>query len=146
MSRPAEVLLAALLAACSASSDPGGEDPRAVPRCANPAKGVEGFVLVRTREVPHPEHVGVRLDYRSTDGERLVYLVGIGGEAGEGARDRGAVVLADGTEARLLGGGRIWALAWREAGPCGDVEIVGNGMDRRRFLELMRETGLVPRD
>ena len=138
------VLLAAILAACSPADEPGGGDPRAVPRCTNPAKGVEGFVLTRTREFPERGHVGVRLEYRSPRGERLFYLVGISGEVGEGLPPVDEIELADGSDARLLGRGETWVLAWRDDPPCEPVAVVANGIGRARFLSLMRETGLVP--
>ncbi len=138
------VLLAALLAACSPAGETGGEDPRAVPRCTNPAKGVEGFLLVRTREFPERGHVGVRLEYRSPDGERLYYLVGISGDVGEGLPLADEIRLADGSAARLLGRGTTWILSWRDEPPCEPVAVIANGIGRARFLALMRESGLVP--
>ena len=138
------VAAAALLAGCGGGPErPDAPEAPPLPTCGNPAKGVKGFVLVERRQFRERDHVGVRLEYRDRDGRLLTYLVGVPGEVGEGLPLDRELHLADGNDGRLLGRGATWILAWDDEPPCTPVAVVGNRLARSRFLELMRETGLV---
>jgi hypothetical protein len=135
---------AVLLAGCGGGAEHAAT-PEAppLPRCGNPAKGVAGFVLVERREFRERDHVGARLEYRDREGRLLTYLVGVPGEVGEGLPLDRELRLADGNDGRLIGRGSTWILAWDDEPPCTPVAVIGNRLARPRFLELMRETGLV---
>ena len=134
---------ATLLASCTGGGE--GDGSPGAPRCANPVKGPDGWILVRTRDVREGDHVGVRQEYRDPRGRRLFFLLGISGEVGEGLPFAGTIPVADGSEARLLGRDLTWALAWEAEPPCSATAVIGQGMPRSRFLAEMRETGIFGR-
>lgn len=100
-------------------------------------------MLVRTSERRHTDHVGLHLVYRAPGGARLDYLVGVPGEVGEGLPLAGEPELATGERARLLGRDETWVLVWPEPPPCAQSAILGNGMDREEFDEVVEGTGIL---
>jgi hypothetical protein len=141
----AAVAAAILGAACTEEPSPRGQaTAAATPRCeALPGRGPEGFTLQRTREIEEADRVATRLDYRDPEGRRLVYLLGLSGEIGEGMPELGTTTLPDGQEGRFLGRGAAWMLVWEDAFPCPQVAVVGNGFDRPAFVRLLVAIGLV---
>jgi hypothetical protein len=149
----ATVAVAALAAACSGSGTPLGgagtssPSPHVAtrPRCTAPGTGLRGYVLVRTREIRFPDHVGVRSEFRDPRGRLLFFLVGIPGEVGEGlpvVEDE--LELVDGSVARVLGRGRTWVLAWSGEPPCDDLAVVGNELSRESFERALRGAHILP--
>lgn len=125
----------------TASASPDGTGD---PRCAVlPGLAPEGFALVRRRERPQADHVGLRLSYRAPDGRRLEYLLGIPGEVGEGLPLVDELELATGLRALLLGRDQAWILVWEDGPPCGQSAIIGNGFSEDAFLQLLNATGLL---
>lgn len=113
------------------------------PRCeALPGRAPEGFVLVRTRDVPAPSHIGTHRSYRSPEGARLDILLGAVGQVGEGIRLVEERELPSGLPARLLGEGRRWALVWEGEPPCVRNGIIVEGMGRAAFLGVLERMGL----
>jgi len=141
-------LAVAVVLGASCSGDPPAPEPTgdvsARPRCeALPGRAPEGFVLVETRDVPAPSHIGTRRSYRDPEGARLEILLGAVGQVGEGLRLVEERVLPSGASGRLLGEGRRWALAWEEDPPCLRNAIIAEGMGRSAFLEVLEGMGLV---
>ncbi len=142
---------AALAAACSGGGPPGPDppwaagDPGGRPRCdAAPGRSPVGFVLVGQRERRYADHVGVHETLRAPDGRRLDYLLGVTGETGEGLPLEAMLPLISGAEGRLLGRAETWILVWDAPRPCAQNTIVGNGMTRREFLDVLRGAGVLP--
>ena len=103
----------------------------------------EGFERTETFEEPYPDRVGVRLGWVDDEGRELHAFAGIPGEFGEGLPDAGTVELAAGGTGRLAGGvHEVWVLSWNEGGTCDPRVILGRGLDRRGFLELLRRAGV----
>lgn len=128
----------------AASRARGHGEPASPPRCdVLPGLAPEGFALVRDRDRPQGGRVGSHRTYRSPDGRRLDYLLGIAGEVGEGLPLAGTPALADGSPARLLGRATTWALVWSEPPPCDQSAIIGNGMTRGEFLALLAAAGVL---
>lgn len=101
-------------------------------------------MLVRTKNLPNPEFVAVRREYRDAEKRLLVYLLGVTGEIGERAPVAEKVTLTDDTEATLLGGPiGNWAITWQDELPCRQMSVVGNGFSRDEFEALMLEIGLL---
>lgn len=149
----AGVLAAAALAAACSKGGPAGPDPRRAardsagrPRCdAPPGSPPAGFVLVGQRERRYTDHVGVHQTLRAPDGRRLDYLLGVTGETGEGLPLEAMLLVVSGAEGRLLGRGGRWVLTWDAPEPCVQNTVVGNGMTRREFLDVLRGAGVLPR-
>lgn len=141
----AGLAVAAVLGA-SCTGDPPAPEPTAAgvrPRCDElPGRAPEGFVLVETRDVPAPSHIGTRRSYRDPEGGRLEVLLGAVGQVGEGLRLVEELTLPSGAPARLLGQGRLWALAWEGEPPCLRNAIIAEGLTRSSFLEVLERMGL----
>ena len=118
-----------------------------LPRCqVSPGSPPEGFLLVRTREIEYPDHVGVREEYRHDDGRLLVYLLGVTGEMGEGSPIAEEVELVTGEAATLFGSENTgaWSLVWAQDLPCPQVAVVGNGFTRDQFEGALEDIGVIP--
>ncbi|MFM8943798.1 MAG: hypothetical protein ACKOI0_00810 [Actinomycetota bacterium] len=102
-----------------------------------------GFRVTAAFSDPYPDRVASRTSLVDDAGRLLHRFAGVPGEIGEGLRSAGSIALASGGEARLLGRGRVWALAWTAAGPCGERAVLGAGFRRRAFLEALRGVGLL---
>jgi hypothetical protein len=114
------------------------------PRCETPpGRGPEGFTLKRTREFDEGDRVATRLDYLDSEGRRLVYLLGLSGEIGEGLPLVARTVLPGGQAGRFLGQGEAWMLVWEDPFPCPQMAVVGNGFGREGFVRLLVAAGLV---
>jgi hypothetical protein len=127
------------------ASDQGPTEPDGgKPTCqARPGRGVEGFMLVRTREIDEGEHVALREEYRDREGRRLYYLLGLFGEIGEGLAVRRQLELVNGERAVFLGRGENWILLYEDEFPCPQVAVIGNGFRRGEFLDLLVEASIV---
>ena len=137
-------LVVVLGASCSGDPAPEPTGAGARPRCeALPGRAPEGFVLVEARDVPSSSHIGTRRSYRDPDGARLEILLGAVGQVGEGLRLVEERVLPSGAPARLLGEGRVWALAWEGDPPCLRNAIISEGLGRSGFLSVLEGMGLV---
>jgi hypothetical protein len=114
------------------------------PRCETPpGRGPEGFTLERTREIDEGDWVATRLDYLDSEGRRLVYLLGLSGEVGEGLPLLARTTLPGGQAGRFLGRGEAWMLVWEDPFPCPQMAVVGNGFGRQGFVRLLVGAGLV---
>lgn len=87
--------------------------------------------------------MATRLDYRDPEGRRLVYLLGLSGEIGEGLPLVARATLPGGQEGRFLGLGEAWMLVWEDAFPCLQMAVVGNGFHRPGFVRVLADLGLV---
>jgi hypothetical protein len=107
--------------------------------------GLEGFVLVKSRDLDQGEHIAVREEYRDQRGRRLYYLLGILGAIGEGLPTAARLEMADGTPAVLLGTARTstWVLFWEARFPCPQMAVVGNGITRADFIDLLVRSGVL---
>jgi hypothetical protein len=105
---------------------------------------VEGFMLVRMREIDQGKHVAIREEYRDREGRRLYYLLGVFGEIGEGLSVRREFELVNGKRGTFLGRGENWILVYEDEFPCPQVAVVGNGFRRGEFLGLLVEASIVP--
>ncbi len=151
-SAAALILVAVLGAGCTEDRpvripEPAAASPEAgLPRCeASLGPPPDGFLLLRSREIRYPDHLGVREEYEHEDGRLLVHLLGITGEMGEGATVVEDVELASGEPATLFGSGgdRGWSVVWVGEHPCPQLAVVGNGFTRDEFLSAMTETGVL---
>lgn len=147
MRRAAVAALAAAVLGAACTEDRGSRPtPTAAgtPRCETPpGRGPEGFTLERTREIDEDDRVATRLDYRDPEGRRLVYLLGLSGEIGEGLPLVARTTLPGGPSGRFLGQGEAWILVWEEPFPCAQMAVVGNGFGREDFVRLLVAAGLV---
>jgi hypothetical protein len=146
------VLLAAALAT-SCTGDDSAAGPGTGPEVAGngkpvcrerPGRGVEGFVLVRTRQVDEGRHVALREEYRDGSGRRLFYLLGLHGGIGEGLVVRRHLELVNGHRAAFLGRGENWIVVYRDRFPCPQVAVIGNGFRRGEFLDLLVDASILP--
>jgi hypothetical protein len=138
-------VLAAVVAvagsACSRSGDPPVPSPS---RCEVDLEVPEGFRVTGTIEDPYPDRIGVRIDLRADGGRELHYFAGIPGEFGEGLPEHGSVDIRGGETGELLGDRTTWVLAWGSGTPCSPVVVLGNGIDRQAFMELLASAGALP--
>ena len=134
-------VLTLVACACGAATQPPPSSDRTT--CEVRFVTPEGFERTETFEEPYPDRVGVRLGFRDDEGRELHAFAGIPGEFGEGLPDAGTVRLASGGTGRLAGGPHaVWVLSWEEGGACDPRVVLGNGFDRRGFLELLGRAGI----
>ena len=131
------------LVSCSggAASAPGTTGP---PVCDAPFAPPAAFESTETFKEEYPDRIGVRLGYADEEGRELHAFAGIPGEFGEGLPDAGAIRLAGGWNGRLSGGPNdVWVVSWEEGGACDPRAVLGSGFDRRGFLAVLGDSGLV---
>lgn len=138
------VLVTAVLAGCGREAPHGHSPTEGETRCEAGFTTPEGFEPTETLEDPYPDHVGIRLGFRSDDGRELHYFAGIPGEFGEGLPDAGRVEVALGLDGPLQGSDRVWVLSWRAPGPCGVRAVLGSGFTRTEFIETLERAAIVP--
>lgn len=138
MRRAAGCIVAVVLAGCGGHR--GGEPPRCPPPIAAPA----GFALTAELLDRLPDRIATRSSLADARGRELHRFSGLEGEFGEGLPlVPPPLRLADGSTARLLGSGRVWALVWRVDGPCARRAVFASGFRRGAFLRVVAETGLL---
>jgi len=113
--------------------------------CTGDAPTPAGFRVSGRERVPQPGHVGTRIVMTDGWGRALHYEIGIAGEFAEGTTPRGPVTVLGGYEAQMYGAGSVWTVIWEEGGSCGDRVVIGNGISRRGFVEVMSEAGVIER-
>lgn len=92
-----------------------------------------------------PDRTATRSSLEDARGRSLHLFSGLEGEFGEGMPlVDDAVRLASGIDASMLGSGRVWALVWREDGPCASRAVFASGFRRGAFTRVLREVGLLP--
>jgi hypothetical protein len=137
--------LVAALALAGAACESSSGDPSSSPeprRCAPPLVVPEGFEVTGGLEDPHyDDHVGVRIDLVDADRRELHFFSGMRGEFGEGLPGRHDLDLGGGVTGILLGRDTTWVLQWETAPPCTPTVVLGTGMDRHAFEELLRDAG-----
>lgn len=120
----------------------GGEPPR----CPSPIAAPAGFDVVSEFGDAMPDRTATRSSLQDARGRSLHLFSGMEGEFGEGmAMVDEAVRLASGIDASLLGSELVWALVWRENGPCASRAVFASGFRREAFIRVMQEVGLLPR-
>jgi hypothetical protein len=139
----AALVVAAALAGPACGRSREAPDPGPV-RCRAPLAVPDGFRVTDRMQDPHPDRIGLRLDIADDRGRELHYFSGIQGEFGEGLPDRGRLVLRDGGSAALVGGGLTWALVWTTGSPCTPAAVLGTGMGRGEFRDLLQRAGALP--
>jgi hypothetical protein len=127
--------------ACSRAGEPPDPTPS---RCDVGLAVPDGFRVTGTMEDPYPDRIGVRLDLRADGGRELHYFAGIPGEFGEGLPGRGWIDVRGGETGKLAGADTTWVLAWGSGTPCTPVVVLGNGMERRAFMDLLANAGALP--
>jgi hypothetical protein len=111
-------------------------------RCEPALVAVEGFARTETSREVYADHVGVRLGF--WDGKRQLHvLAGIPGEVGEGLPIVDVVAITGGPPGRLLGGDRVWVLAWETTGPCANNALLGDGFTREAFTAVLVRAGVI---
>jgi hypothetical protein len=133
--------IAAAGPACSRSGVPPDAGPS---RCDVGLSVPDGFRVTGGIEDPYRDRIGVRIDLRADDGRELHYFAGIPGEFGEGLPERGSIDVRDGETGHLVGDGTTWVLAWGSGKPCAPVVVLANGMERREFMDVLRQAGALP--
>jgi hypothetical protein len=146
VARSGVVLSLALAAAGCTGGDGGGDDgPNpSSHRCYVPLVVPEGFEVTGGIEDPQRHHIGVRIDLADDRGAELHYFSGIPGEFGEGLPAHGQIELRGGATGILVGSDTTWLVEWETAPPCTPAVVLANGVDRRRFRELLGEAGALP--
>ncbi len=104
-----------------------------------------GFHAVRTFEERYPDHVGIRLSLRDERGRELHVFSGIPGEFGEGLPADGRVTVTGSGQVGLVGSRRVWVLWWEVEDACTPRAVLGNGLTRNEFLQVLAASGLVER-
>jgi hypothetical protein len=138
------VSLLAVAAACVGSGRGGAEtSPSGPPTCEVRFTVPAGFRVTESFEDPYPDHVGVRMGFRDPRRRELHYFAGIPGEFGEGLPLGRRVAVTTGEQARLLGEGDVWVLAWETSGPCAAHAVLGRDFTREEFLRMMVDSGVV---
>jgi hypothetical protein len=115
-------------------------------RCEVPLVTPAGFHVTGGIDDRRPDHVGVRVDLVDDGGRELHYFSGIAGEFGEGLAPAGSVRTFDGTRALVSGSGQTWVVSWERGGPCASIAVLGTGMSRRAFRDLLRQAGALADD
>jgi hypothetical protein len=128
-------------AACGTGSADGPAGKDAPPRCAPPLVVPDGFEVTGGLEDPHDDRIGVRIDLVDADRRELHYFSGIRGEFGEGLPGHDRLDLGGGVSGVLLGRDTTWVLQWETPAPCTPTVVIGNGMPRRAFEDLVRSAG-----
>jgi hypothetical protein len=136
------------LAACAGGAGPpphpGATSRTGSPLCDAPFAPPAGFEPTETFKEAYPDRIGVRLGYADEEGRELHAFAGIPGEFGEGLPDAGTVKLAGGGSGRLSGGpNEVWVVSWEEGGACDPRAVLGSGFDRRAFMAVLEDSGLV---
>lgn len=136
------------LAACAGGAgsppDAGPTAPANSPLCDAPFAPPAGFEPTETFKEEYPDRIGVRVGYADEEGRELHAFAGIPGEFGEGLPDAGTVKLVGGGSGRLSGGpNEVWVVSWEEGGACDPRAVLGSGFDRRAFMALLEDSGLV---
>lgn len=134
-------LLSVTLTSCAPQPAPAA-DPIA---CEVPVPDPPGFAHRATFEDASGGHIAVRRGLADPRGAELHLFAGVAGDFGEGLDPSGTVPLADGGLARLVGRARTWVVVWDVTGPCTPHAVLGTGIGRRRFLDVLCEVGLLAR-
>jgi hypothetical protein len=142
-SGPVRFAVAALVALVVSACDGGDGVDEPSRRCEVPLVVPEGFEVTGGIDDPQRDWTGVRIDLTDDGGAELHFFSGIRGEFGEGLPVHGRIALADGKTAVLVGRDTTWLLEWTTAPPCTPTVVLANGVDRRRFRELLEEAGAV---
>jgi hypothetical protein len=138
---PRSVAIAAVLVLGGCGGEaPADDEP---PRCDVPFTVPPGFEVTGGIEDPYPDRLGVRVDMRGDAGRELHFFVGIPGEFGEGLPDAGTLQAAGGGGGTLLGRDDVWVFLAGTGSGCADTAVLGSGMQRPAFIELLREAGAV---
>jgi hypothetical protein len=133
--------LALVVAGCTGGDDE--PDPTSE-RCDVPLVVPDGFEVTGGLEDPQRHHIGVRIDLTGDRGAELHYFSGIPGEFGEGLPAHGRIELRGGRTGIVVGSDTTWLVEWETAPPCTPTVVLANGVDRRRFSELLQEAGALP--
>lgn len=134
------IVVSTALVACGGQR--GGEPPRCPPPIAAPA----GFDVISEFDDAMPDRTSTRIGLEDARGRSLHLFSGLEGEFGEGMPlVDDAVRLASGAAASLLGSDRVWALVWRESGPCASRAVFASGFRRGALMRVLREVDLLPR-
>jgi hypothetical protein len=134
------------LAACAggAGSSPQPGATTGSPLCDAPIAPPARYEPTEAFKEAYPDRIGVRLGYADEEGRELHMFAGIPGEFGEGLPDAGTVKLAGGGSGRLSGGpNEVWVVSWEEGGACDPRAVLGSGFDRRAFMAVLENSGLV---
>jgi hypothetical protein len=126
---------------CSESGAPSDPSPS---RCEVGLAVPDGFRVTGGLQDPYPDRVGVRIDLGDDGGRELHYFAGIPGEFGEGLPERGEMTVRGGGTGELAGEGTTWVIEWGSGSPCTPVVVLGTGMDRRAFTDVLRSAGALP--
>ena len=132
------VAVALGLAACGGTT-PRDDEPE---RCDVPFTVPSGFEVTGGIEDPYPDRIGVRVDMDGQGDAELHFFAGIPGEFGEGLPEAGSFPTEAGGRASLLGRDDVWVLVADGTG-CSQTAVLGSGIGRRGFVELLREAGAV---
>ncbi len=138
------VLAAAVAVAGPACGRPGDPRDPSPSRCDVDLAVPDGFRVTGSIQDPYPDRIGVRIDLRADDGRELHYFAGIPGEFGEGLPEHGSIDVRGGETGELLGDGTTWVLAWGDGTPCSPLVVLGNGIERRAFMEILANAGALP--
>lgn len=136
------VVLLSVVPACAPAQPPIPEPVR----CEAPIPDPAGFEHRATYADDVGSHLSVRRGLSDGRGAELHLFAGVAGEFGEGLDAQGTASLADGGLARLVGGGRTWILVWDAPQPCTPRAVLGSGMGRARFLEVLCDVALLSHD
>lgn len=139
MRRLAAAFLVSTVVGCGGQR--GGEPPRCPPPMPVPA----GFSITADLVDPFPDRIATRSSLADARGRELHRFSGLEGEFGEGLPlVEASVPLVDGSTARLLGSGRVWALVWRADGPCASRAVFASGFRRGALARVLEEVGILP--
>jgi hypothetical protein len=138
--RVASVVAVALILAACGDASPADDDPE---RCDVPFTVPAGFEVTGGIEDPYDDRIGVRIDLEGDGRRELHFFVGIPGEFGEGLPDEGSLPMTAGGEGSLLGRDDVWAFVAGTGGGCADTAVLGSGLDRGEFVDVLREVGAV---
>jgi hypothetical protein len=144
VARSAVVVSLALVVAGCTGGGGGGDDDATSERCDVPLVVPDGFDVTGGIEDPQRHHIGVRIDLAADDGAELHYFSGIAGEFGEGLPAHGRIELRGGATGIVVGSDTTWLVEWETAPPCTPTVVLANGVERRRFRELLHEAGALP--
>jgi hypothetical protein len=137
--------LVLVAAGCTGGDGSSGDGPDASShRCNVPLVVPEGFEVTGGMEDPQRDHIGVRIDLAGDRSAELHYFSGIPGEFGEGLPAHGEIELRGGSTGILVGSDTTWLVEWETAPPCTPAVVLANGVDRRRFRELLGQAGALP--
>ena len=136
----ASSVLAVVATGCA--GDLGAES--GVPACNARPVDPPGFEPVATEKVEGDQRSGYRYAYRGLSGGQVAFYYGVTTDAGGSLPKAGRLPLASVGAGQLTGQGSDWTFSWTAQFPCDRMRVVGTGLSKEAFLQVLSMSGATP--